>query len=375
MGFFNKKRGTTGGSTTTNNSGNLTYTESVMNQVYQASKGKTSSDGSGANVTNGQGILSITGKTGGLGGHMIYTDTSEASFSQSIATRIGGGLPKFYNTDGGFLHLANGMNIKYANTTAFNQSISGEFMYVFRIHTGKRYEAIISCAGAGVELKRLQSGMTRFKTNTWTGSDNDFSYDFPEFMTILLDVRLNGTNATIYVYSTNLSSPQLIYSGNAVNTSDIINELSWGTSSHPASTDHFCSAYKFSALLSSTERSNVVTELASVYPIGQYPSKVYCKPTVGYSSNTFTVTPNFQGTVDLSQCTVRWFMLDSPGDALAQQSLLKTSNATDLSLNLSSYPQFQTGVSGDEIVCSILCKNSSGIGFEIDCASDPIRYI
>lgn len=370
---------------------NLDASKALLDQYWFVQDGKPNLDGTGT-LSDGSVVRSIIGKTGGLGGNRaVYVNESEAAISQQIPTRPNGGVPTYINQEGGFLHIANGKNIQYRFLNNLGLiDANGEFWYVCRLHTGKRYEAIMS-GDRGPELKRLSSGSMQYNPNDYTTGNQTFSYEPNEFETVIFHFIYNKTAGTCNVRVTDSVGDYRDLSTLTIPTNSTLNNFGVGTISHPASHDFFGYLFKFGSVIGSTDRTTILANLKAVYPtIGALPTNSFAKPTMAYNSGTgnFTITPNYQfrggaSSVDTSNTVVRWYMLknnvsggDYPNDPLGNISLLATNTGANLSLHISDYSaNFTVGGAGvgDEIVGAITVYDNLGQAFPIECATEPIR--
>jgi len=369
----------------------LATVRTLVDQHWFVVDGKPNVDGTGT-LTNGSEVRSIISKTGGLGGNRaVYQDLTEPAITQQIPTRPNGGVPTYINNEGGFLHIANGLDIQYRFLNNLGDiDATGEFWYVCRLHTGKSYEAIMS-GDRGPELKRLNTGVMQYNPNDYVTANQTFSYTPIEFETIIFHFIYNKTAGTCNIRVTDSVGDYRDLTTKTIPTTSILRNFGVGTSSHPASHDFFAYLFKFGSEFNTTDRATILSNLKATYPIGQLPSKSFARPTMGYNNGTttFTITPNYvlrggATSINNASTVVRWYMLKNnvstgtyPNDALANITLIATTTGNQLSLNISSYPQFVTGGAGvgDEIVGAITVFDNLGAAFEIECGTDPRRTI
>lgn len=370
----------------------LATVRTLVDQHWFVVDGKPNVDGTGT-LTNGSEVRSIISKTDGLGGNRaVYQDLTEPAITQQIPTRPNGGVPTYINNEGGFLHIANGLDIQYRFLNDLGDiDATGEFWYVCRLHSGKRYEAIVS-GFKGDELKRYNTGQMQFNYQDFPSNPNHiFNYEPNEFETIIFHFINNKTAGTCNIRVTDSVGDYRDLTTASIPTTSVLRNFGVGTSSHPASHDFFAYLFKFGSEFNTTDRATILSNLKATYPIGQLPSKSFARPTMGYNSGTttFTITPNYvlrggATSINNASTVVRWYMLKNnvstgtyPNDALANITLIATTTGNQLSLNISSYPQFVVGGAGvgDEIVGAITVYDNLGAAFEIECATDPIRTI
>ncbi len=369
----------------------LTTTKALLDQYWFVLDGKPNADGSGT-LVNGSYVKSIIGKTGGLGGdRAVYINESETAISQQIPTRPNGGVPIYYNLEGGFLHIANGKNIQYRFLNNLGMiDANGEFWYICRLHTGKRYEAIMS-GDRGPELKRLGTGTMQYNPNDYVTGNQTFSYEPNEFETVIFHFIYNKAAGTCNIRVTDSVGDYRDLSTLTIPTNSTLNNFGVGTVSHPASHDFFGYLFKFGSVISPTDRATILANLKANFPtIGALPTKSFAKPTMAYNSGSgnFTITPNYQlrggaSSIDNANTVVRWYVLKNnvsggsyPNDPLANITLLATTTGNNLSLHIADYSaQFTTGGAGvgDEIVAAISVYDNLGQAFPVECATDPIR--
>jgi hypothetical protein len=367
----------------------LSATKALLDQYYFTQDGKPNADGSGT-LANGSFVRSILGKTGGIGGNrMLYANESEPAITQQIATRPDGGVPKYISQDGGYLHIPNGRNIQYR----FVDSIAGtpaiaELWYICRLHSGKRYEAIMS-GDRGPELKRFNTGEMQFNLNDYVTSVSTFSYEPVEYETIVFHFIYNTTAGNVNIRVTDSIGDYRNLATITIPTNTTFSNFGVGTPSHPASHDYFGYLMKYGSALSVGDRATILANLKQVFPIGALPNKSFSKPIMNFSGSTFTISPNYQlrggaTSIDSANTIVRWYMLKNnvsggnyPNNPLANSSLLATTTGNQLSLNMNSYPQFVQGGTGvgDEIIGAVSVYDNLGQAFPIECATDPRRTI
>jgi len=363
----------------------------LLDQHWFVQDGKPNLDGTGT-LSNGSVIRSITGKSGGLGGdRAVYINESETAISQQVPTRPNGGLPVYFNQEGGYLHIANSINVQYRFLNNLGDiDATGELWYVCRLHTGKRYEAIMS-GDRGPELKRLSVGTMQYNPNDYVTGNQTFSYEPNEFETVIFHFIYNKTAGTCNIRVTDSVGDYRDLTTKTIPTNSFFRNFGVGTSSHPASHDFFGYLFKFGSTISPTDRTTILTNLKAVYPtIGALPTKSFAKPTMAYNGGTgnFTITPNYQlrggaSSIDTTNTVVRWYVLKNnvvggsyPNDPLANISLLATTSGNNLSLHISDYSaNFTVGGAGvgDEIVGAITVYDNLGAAFPIECATEPIR--
>jgi len=153
----------------------LATVRTLVDQHWFVVDGKPNADGTGT-LTNGSEVRSIVSKTGELGGdRAVYLNLTEPAITQQIPTRPNGGVPTYINNEGGFLHIANGINIQYRFLNNLGDiDATGEFWYVCRLHTGKSYEAIMS-GDRGPELKRLNTGVMQYNPNDYVTANQSIA--------------------------------------------------------------------------------------------------------------------------------------------------------------------------------------------------------
>ncbi len=387
---FGRKKN--GGSITT--PVNLGATKALLDQYWFVADGKPNSDGTGT-LSNGSYVKSIVGKTGGLGGdRAVYINEFETAITQQIPTRPNGGVPTYFHAEGGFLHIANGKNIQYRFVNDLPDiDATGEFWYICRIHSGKRYEAIMS-GFKGDELKRYDTGQMQYNYQDSPQNPNHiFNYEPTEYETIIFHFVSNKTAGTCNIRVTDSLGDYRDLTTASIPTTSNRRNFGVGTFSHPASHDFFGYLFKFGSVISPADRATILANLKANFPtIGALPTKSFAKPTMAYNSGTgnFTITPNYQlrggaSSIDGANTVVRWYMLKNnvsggsyPNDPLANISLLATTTGNSLSLHIADYSaQFTTGGAGvgDEIVGAISVYDNLGQAFPVECATEPIRTI
>ncbi len=389
FGLYKKR----GGSAVSGGGGGITLdtSKALLDQYWFVQDGKPNLDGTGT-LSDGSYVKSILGKSGGLGGNRAtYINESEPAISQQIPTRPNGGVPTYINQEGGYLHIANGINIQYRFVSNLGDiDATGEVWYICRLHTGKRYEAIMS-GDRGPELKRLGTGTMQYNPNDYVTGNQTFSYEPNEFETVIFHFIYNKTTGTCNIRVTDSLGDYRDLTTKTIPTNSFFRNFGVGTSSHPASHDFFGYLFKFGSTISPTDRTTILTNLKAVYPtIGALPTKSFAKPTMSYNGGTgnFTITPNYNlrggaVSIDTANTIVRWYVLKNnvsggsyPNDPLANISLLATTTGNNLSLHISDYSaNFTTGGAGvgDEIVGAITVYDNLGIAFPVECATDPIR--
>jgi hypothetical protein len=334
-------------------------------------------------ATEGGPVLAIKSKSNTLfGGSFKFIGDKDATFGvNKCPSQPNGGYPLYHASDGGFVHLYNGLNVGYymANQLSPDKAAVGEFYYVCRLYLSTNYEAIMSGFGAP-ELKVIGSNtQLQFSNGDYKTGNQAFSAVVERMQTVIF--RFVYSNNQVSIYITDKLGDNRLLSTLNIDPQSLFRYFGIGTSSHPMTHDFMAYVMKFGSTFTPTQSAQIIQDLKARYPIGTRPNKPMVYPTITYNGTDFLVNLNYVpsstgAAMDASKTTIRWYLYDKvnapSGNGIDKQSIIKTNNGAVLTLKRADYASmFPTTGTKNEIAIDVTCVDANGDSFVVPLTSEP----
>lgn len=367
---------------------NLEYIKSVADEYVFARDGFKDYNMT-IPVTDGSQILTMKSKSTALFcGKFTYMDDKDATFGVNVApSQPEGGYPKYHASEGGFLHMYNGLNISYSMLNNLDDLPAvGEFYYVCRLYLTTNYESIMSGYGAP-ELKVWgDTKKFQFSNGDYKTPNQYFNASLDTMRTVVYRFLYKDNKVSIFVTDKDGDNRELGTLN--ISAASFFRKFAIGTSSHPMTHDFFGYIMKFGSFFSETESENIIKTLKANYPIGKRPDKSLVFPSISSSGSVFKVDLKFvpnpskpSATLDSTKSIIRWYHFDNinapTGNGIDRQSIIKTSNckASNLKIDIST-PEFSSlfpkvGGKKNGVAVDVTVIDSNGDSFVIPLTSYP----
>jgi hypothetical protein len=285
-----------------------------------------------------------------------------------------GGTPLYRSEDGGSVHVFNGFNKGYIATGEADLPPHIELVYVCRSYPTIRQENFHSGYGwPGYKFGNDGSALVGIGSFVSAYSGAQGAFDDLELV-VINEVYTNDASRSSEIFISDHRG-DLVSQGkfnDSATGTRFIRHAGVGANGHAQNHDFFGMWYTLGRVLSPADRASVLALLKTRYPIGQLPSRPYCKPSLSWdaTSQSFVVALNYQAgparlPLDAAATTIHWYHGDqrgSPtGNPLDKQSLIRRTDGNTLTLRRADFPAlFPNPPSTNYLNVGVTAVNTAG---------------